>query len=435
MKKVAILGAGLSGLSTAYHLDGDYEIFEKQDRVGGLCRSIEKDHFIFDYGPHILFPKDPYTQGLIKKLLGENLRFQTRDAYIYHGKYDVYTRFPFQSHLFGLPISVVQDCILGFFKALQKTGKEIRDYEEWIRWNFGDGIAEHLMIPYAQKIWTVPPRELNFEWVWNRVPRLSLEELLEGALHDSPRLFGFNKEFWYPFYGGIEALPRAFALQLGNIHLKAEAKRIFLKKKCVEFDSHKKIFYEQLVSTLPLPEVIRCADEVPPDIQKASQDLENNSVYCVNLGINRENISPYHYVYFHEPEFLFHRISFPMNFSPHTTPDGCSSVSTEISYSKYKTISRENITEQVVEDLIKAKILFPDDQILVSDVADLRYAYIIYDKNHRNNVDKIHQFLRRNSIFPCGRFGEWEYFNMDHSINSGKRTAEHIHKIHQQGKP
>jgi len=433
MAKITILGAGLSGLSAAYHLKQDYEIFEKNNRVGGLCRSIKKDGFIFDYGPHILFPKDEYTQELIKKLLNKNLHFQQREAYIYHKTYDVYTRFPFQSHLYGLPVPVVKDCIIGFFKALQRTEEKPQDYEEWIKWNFGEGIAKHLMIPYAKKIWTVSPSEMNFEWVWNRVPRLSLEELLEGALHDSPKLFGFNKEFWYPYHGGIEALPLAFEPKIKNVHLKTEVKKIYLKKKCIEFDSGKKNFYEHLISTLPLPEVIKYADEAPDDIQRASQELENNSVYCVNLGIERENISPHHYVYFYEPEFLFHRISYPMNFSTHTTPGTCSSVTTESSYSRYREISRENITDRVVDDLIKAKILYPDDKIMVTDVADLKYAYIIYDKNHRKNVDKIHDFLRSHHIFPCGRFGEWEYFNMDHAMNSGKKTAQQVNKLYKKG--
>ena len=34
-----ILGAGLAGLSAAFHLKENYEIFEKSDRVGGLCKS------------------------------------------------------------------------------------------------------------------------------------------------------------------------------------------------------------------------------------------------------------------------------------------------------------------------------------------------------------------------------------------------------------
>lgn len=433
MTKVIILGAGLSGLSAAYHLKENYEIFDREEKIGGLCRSITIDDFVFDYGPHILFPKDEYTSKLIRRLLNKNFFHQQREAWIFHKLYDVYTRFPFQSHLYGLPIPVVKECILGCFNALKNLDKKPKDYEEWIIWNFGEGIAKYLMIPYAKKIWTKHPSKMNFEWVWNRVPRLSLEELLEGALHDNPKLFGFNTEFWYPLHGGIEALPQAFLSGVKHVNLEMEVSKVYLSKNCVEFNNNKKVFFEKLISTLPLPEIIKYIDDVPNDVKKASQELENNSVYCVNLGIERERISPYHYVYFYEPDFLFHRISYQMNFSKHTVPKGFSSISTETSYSKYKKISRENIIERVVEDLIKAKILFPDDKIVVSDVADLKYAYVIYDKNHRKNVNKIHDFLRRNNIFPCGRFGEWEYFNMDHSINSGKKTAEEINSIYNNG--
>jgi len=318
---------------------------------------------------------------------------------------------------------------LGFYNTLKKKDEKPKNYEEWIIWNFGKGVADYLMIPYAKKIWTVPPRKMNFEWVWNRVPRLSMEELLEGALHDNPKLFGFNTEFWYPLYGAIGRLPLSFLSKIKNVNLKKEATKVYLEKKCVEFSDSKKVFYEMLVSTLPLPEIIECIDNVPGEIKKASQDLKNNSVYCVNLGIERERISPYHYIYFYEPDFLFHRISFPMNLSSHTTPKGYSSVTTETSYSKYKKISKANITEKVIEDLIKAKILFPDDKIIISDVVDIKCAYVIYDIDHRKNVKKIHGFLRKHHIYPCGRFGEWEYFNMDHSIASGKRVAEEINTL------
>lgn len=429
MSKVVILGAGLSGLSAAYHLQENYEIFEKEEKVGGLCRSIHIDDFIFDYGPHILFPKEQYIAKLIKKLLRKNLHIQSREAWIYHKFSDVYTRFPFQSHLHGLPIPVVKDCILGFFKTLTEKEKKLKNYEDWIVQNFGKGIADHLMIPYAKKIWTVHPGQMNFEWVWNRVPRLSMEDLLEGALRDNPKLFGFNTEFWYPLNGGIEGLPFAFLSKVKKIQVNKEAIKVYLSKKCVQFSDNTKAYYERLISTLPLPEIINLIDKVPDEVEKASKALKHNSVYCVNLGIDREKISPYHYVYFYEPGFVFHRISFPMNLSPYTTPKGHSSVTTETSYSKYKKISKENIVERVVEDLIKAKILFPDDKVDVSDVADIKCAYVIYDLDHRKNVKKIHDFLLKHDIFPCGRFGEWEYFNMDHSIASGKKTAEKINKI------
>lgn len=57
MKRCAVIGAGLGGLSTAVHLAAagyDVTIFEVNERVGGRANRIEKDGFIFDTGPSLL---------------------------------------------------------------------------------------------------------------------------------------------------------------------------------------------------------------------------------------------------------------------------------------------------------------------------------------------------------------------------------------------
>lgn len=426
MSEIVILGAGLAGLSAAYHLRKDYEMYEKNNKIGGLCRSRTIDNFVFDYGAHILFPKGKYITDLIKKLLSGQLRIQSREAWIYHKYCDLYTRFPFQAHLFGLPVSVVKDCIMGLFNA--SGCSKPNNYEEWINWQFGAGIANHLMIPYANKLWTVSPETMNYGWVGDRVPRANIEEVLDGALSDNSQQFGFNTEFWYPLKGGIESLPRSFLPRIGKVNLEKAATRIKINERNVEFNGNDNVSYERLVSTLPLPDVIKLIDIVPEDVKKAAEDLQHNSVMCVSLGIERKNITDKHWIYFYEDDFAFYRISFPMNFSCFTVPKNHSSVTTEIAYSRHKLIPKENIIEKVVEDLIKSKVIYPDDNIVVTDVVDIKYAYIIYDHNHRKNVAKIHDFLRSYDIYPCGRFGEWEYFNMDLSMESGMKTALEINR-------
>jgi UDP-galactopyranose mutase len=52
---IPILGAGLAGLSAAYHMNGEHVILEKDRRVGGLCKSVNIGGYVFDYAPHILF--------------------------------------------------------------------------------------------------------------------------------------------------------------------------------------------------------------------------------------------------------------------------------------------------------------------------------------------------------------------------------------------
>jgi phytoene dehydrogenase-like protein len=66
-EKIVILGAGLTGLSCAYHLRKDYAIYERENEPGGLCRSNKKDGFVFDCTGHLLHFKTPYA---FKRKLG-----------------------------------------------------------------------------------------------------------------------------------------------------------------------------------------------------------------------------------------------------------------------------------------------------------------------------------------------------------------------------
>ena len=57
MKKVVVLGAGISGLSVGLELQKKFnvEIIEKNNYVGGLCASFRYKDSILDYGPHKLY--------------------------------------------------------------------------------------------------------------------------------------------------------------------------------------------------------------------------------------------------------------------------------------------------------------------------------------------------------------------------------------------
>ena len=56
------------------------------------------------------------------RLLGENFTAQSREAYIYHAS-GIYTRFPFQAHLHGLPTEVVVDCLSSLVAAIERDAR------------------------------------------------------------------------------------------------------------------------------------------------------------------------------------------------------------------------------------------------------------------------------------------------------------------------
>src|ERR671910_1449386 len=112
---IVVIGAGPTGLSAAYHLGDDALLVEQADRVGGWCRSIEDTGFTFDMAGHIMFSNDPYVHEMYQMLLGDNVHWQDREAWIYSK--NVHTRYPFQGSLYGLPADVIRECILGAIEA------------------------------------------------------------------------------------------------------------------------------------------------------------------------------------------------------------------------------------------------------------------------------------------------------------------------------
>lgn len=419
-----ILGAGLAGLSAAYH--GDGVIFEKEREIGGTCRSLRIKKYIFDFGIHVLHSKDNYVLGLLAKDKNLCLKKKKRSAWIY--SYRMLTKYPFQVNTFGLPKNIVRQCLAGFKNVLKNSEHTYDNYEDWIYASFGKGIADNFYLPYSEKFWTVKAKELTTDWLDVRVPRPSLEQVITGAIAIQKEEFGPNAEFQYPERNGIQQIAEALVKKSTKIILYKEAVKVELNKKIVHFNDGTSVYYNNLISTIPLPELSKIIDIVPKLVEKAIKGLRHNSVLCVNLGVKQENISSKHWIYFPEDKFTAFRISFPRSFSQFTVPKKWCSIQAEIAYSKSKPIRQRDIVEKVIQDLIKAKIIKPKGRVKLVNMQDIKYAYVIYDHSRLDNLKVINKFLRKHNIYNTGRYGQWEYLWMDEAILSGKNIIKEIMK-------
>jgi len=421
---IPILGAGLAGLSAAYHLDGEHLILERDRDVGGLCKSVNIGGYVFDYAPHILFTRDDYVRTLYEGLLKGNLFRHTREAYIYLG--GAYVRYPFEANLNTLPEEIIQECIDG---VMNRKTTEPTNFEEWIYTTFGDGIAKHYMVPYNRKIWKYDLSKMNINWIKGRVPSPSVEEMKKGAAGTLRKDYGPNAEFMYPKHGGIGALANQLSRGL-DVSLSSEVVEVRpsgtkVRVKYMKEGKIRETSSEKIISSIPLPDLVGILHDPPEDVSKAAGSLAYNSLVCVNIGVKRPDIIDKHWLYFPEEEFVFNRMSFPMNFSEHTTPRGRSSILVEVTH-RETSVDPEGIRERVIEDLRKTEIITDGDEIEVCDTSAFKYAYVIYDLDHEKNVGIIHEYLERSNIVPVGRFGEWEYFNMDKSLLSGRNAASRM---------
>jgi UDP-galactopyranose mutase len=429
-----IIGAGPTGLGTAYHLDGDYLILEREGRPGGLCRSnVEGPGFVFDYAGHIIFSQDAYYRQLLDALLPDNIHWQDREAWV-HSK-GVYTRYPFQASTFGLPVEVVKECVLGAVDAIHNTRNlpEPRTFEEWIARFWGDGIARHFMVPYNRKLWAVPLSEMAFDWLGGRVPQPNLEEILEGALRPQPKPMGPNARFGYPLRGGFESLVRGLAGAVGPIRPSSAVTRISLARRTVTVNGRDEIAFGALVSTMPLPELEAALDGAPPRaVREAFARLRTTSILCVNLGVDRAGVTDKHWIYYPE-DTVFHRIFVQSNASPHNAPRGTSSFIAEVSYGPNKPIARDGLVERVRRDAVSVGFLKPSDDVISASVYDLPYAYVVPTVTRLRDVETIKCWLEEHDVYTAGRFGEWAYYNSDHSILAGRKLAERLNAARRGG--
>jgi UDP-galactopyranose mutase len=84
-------------------------------------------------------------------------------------------------------------------------------------------------------------------------------------------------------------------------------------------------------------------------------------------------------------------------------------------------MSAEQIKTRVVEDLQRVNFVRKED-VLDVELKTFRYAYVIYDLDHRRNTDFVLEYLKRIGIRCAGRFAEFEYLNSD-------GVAEHTLKL------
>lgn len=418
--KVIIVGAGIAGLSLAYHLGLPYHLYEKEHEVGGLCRSIELAGCVFDYAPKILLLGNRYATDLSCQLLGDNVHFTAFSDWSYHHHYGVFTRTPIQKHLYGLPIGVVLRVLIGMARARFLPGKqEVRTYQDWLYRNLGRPIADMVIIPQERKKWKHDPAIMDYRWAPARVSRPSLRNALLGAIRDIPhtRRFGYTRE------GGIGALMNAFAAHVNEPHLGVGLRSVDITRRTVSFTDGSTQRYSALVSTIPLPILIDAIPSAPLDIQRGAQHLSHLSLQCVCIVVEANRLSDRHFVYVHDPQFIFHRVSFLSNLSPNMAPPGYATLQAEVSYLGRPPLDDEALITRVHTDLRIGGFLRPSDHIVASQVLTIPYAYPLQSPDRLDNMRKIQAYLEQHDIYTFGRFGEWEYYNMHDIIPRARDLA------------
>lgn len=430
MADIVILGAGLTGLSAAYHLEKkgffNYALFEQDATVGGLCRSTEQDGFTFDYTGHLMHVSDDYFRSFISNHVGfEHFNEIIRRSFVY--SQGVYTRYPYQINLYGLPPKTIAHCIEEFVNRPAASATP-RSFVAWVLKNFGKGFGEHFFFPYQEKLFSYDVKKLTSSWTGRFVPQTSLHEMIIGAVRDTiDQEIGYNARFFYPKRGGIFFWIDKLYHQIHNpVYTHYRATAIDLNNKVIRFSNGHEETFKQLITTIPLDKFLNIIQERPhTNFIRAKKHLLCNSVVNFNIGINRPNLSNKHWIYYPEKQYPFYRIGFYHNFSQHLVPPGCSSLYGEFSY-------LNNPTQEIAEKLTLARAhaqqLFgiSDNEIVTEKVITIPHAYVIFNTWRDKNVPALLSSLEEESIYSIGRYGAWKYSSMQEGFLDGKHIVDRL---------
>ncbi len=430
---IGILGGGLAGLSLGYFISQkniDFLILEKSEKIGGLLKSVNIDGFIFDVGgSHVIFSKDKEILKFLISLLRNNVVRNYRNARIfYKGNY---IKYPFENGLGDLPSQENFECLYSFIKAFIRREKgEFKkpgNMKEWFYYMFGNAISEKYLLPYNEKIWKFPLDKISTFWV-ERIPQPPIEDVIKSSLGFQTEGYKHQLHFYYPKTGGIQALAESFEKFLDDkVILNFEIKKIKKEdEKWVVSNGRKEFEFDKLISTIPLQELTKALESVPKEVKGAVNNLKFNSLITVGIGIEKPMLNNFSWVYLPDKNILPHRISFPSNYSPLVAPTNNFSILAEITYregDRISNMSEKEIVERTLEDLNKIKIINKKDVVLTT-FHRFKYAYVIYDLEYFKNTETIFNYLCSLGIESVGRFGRWEYMNMDATIKMSKEFVK-----------
>ena len=435
--KVGILGAGLSGLSLAYLLQENgqidsVELLEKAASAGGLCRSHPFAGIKGDVGPHILFSKNKAVLDLLVGVLGDNVHQLRRSSKILHdGRF---IKYPFENELSALS-AAERDYCLNTFLHNPYGQYAPQNMLQFFLATFGEGITNLYLRPYNEKIWKFDPAFMDTQMV-ERIPKPPPEDIIKSAQGVSTEGYVHQLYFYYPRQGGIQSLVDGFRQKLGPkvaVHTGTEVRRVSRSAgrwQVLASDGVERSC-DRLVSTIPIPELVASlAPAAPGEVVQAAGNLKFNSIAICFLHVTRDHLGDNLSFTVADHRVLLHRISKLDFLLPKEARDDTSRLMAEITYregDRISGLSDEELLRRVVEDLVQIKLIDRREVVQAQDIIRRKHAYVIYDLDHRRNMRTVREYCEGNlGLILHGRFGEFEYLNMDAVVERSLKRSRDI---------
>ena len=393
--KIGILGAGISGLSFAKLAKDsfDVELLESQKIHGGIARTKEVEGITYHpVGGHCFNSKynevlDFVFDSVLEK---EKWHMIRRNAVIklngneidYPIEYSIKQIYDFDQ---DLALNITKD----FLSANDTSTYE--NLEDWFRKKFGNTLADLYFIPYNTKIWNKHPSEMSPAWVEGKLPMPDKKSFFKGLITNATDSMP-HSSFFYPDTNNQNTFIDKLAEDL-NIIYNYRVEKIEYNEGSKKWIINDEREYDIIINTIPLNLLPALITNTKKEIIEAANNLRYNKVSTMLWETEETDRT---WTYIPEPGNFFHRyIHIGSFFEP----------------KKNFTITEvigEKTFEEMVENGKKDPFLLRPVDYNVSD-----HAYVVFDENYDRSTKDVKNYLNDIGIYTLGRFGEWQYYNMD----------------------
>ncbi len=403
--KICIIGAGITGLTAGKLLSKNHEvtIYEKESSIGGIARTKSVNGITYHtVGGHCLNSKNKAVMDFIFDdiLTKENWHHVKRDAKInFHNQFVSY---PIE---FSIKEIAKFDEDLAFnitkdFMSSEDT--ETDNLADWFKEKFGETLAKEYFIPYNRKIWQMEPSKMSHSWIDGKLPLPNKKEFFKALIEDNEDTMP-HSTFFYPNSNNQNTFIEALG---GGLNIVTNFEVTSIEKLESKWIINDKYEYDLVINTMPLnilPFVVKgTSDEIINEAKK----LKYNKV--TNILWKTKSIK-YTWSYYPSENTIFHRhIHIGNFFDP------------KVNYTITEAMGEHSYDEMVEYGKKFDYLIEPLDYNLSN------YAYVVYDQNYSEATNKIKDYLDEIGINTIGRFGEWEYYNMDICMESAFKLVKKI---------
>jgi protoporphyrinogen oxidase len=411
-----VIGAGPAGLGAALALGDSAVVLESRKTVAGLCGSLRLDGAIFDLGGHSFTTPHPAIRRLVFDAL--EMEEQKRDAWCWlNGEW---VRYPFQQHFSELADPDCRhECQIGL--AAANGWREAANFDEYLDRRFGRGITELFMRPYNRKLWGADLTRLDTDWVAERVAAPVGTE--ESCMSKNGHRSALSKDvvIAYPAKGGYGEIFQALAQRVADLRLGQSVTSIDPRTSTLRTASGETASWRRLISTLPLPTLLRLIPNVPAAISSVISALEALPITLVMLVLDGRHETRRQRIYCPDENIIGHKIVLNHNSSRWLRALPRHGVQVELSECSpfSRCANAKTLVNDVVAGLLRMAVIPSPGCVRRTKVLRIPLGYPLQTHSRSNIVALAQHWLSEHHIYTVGRFGEWAYINSDEALYRG----------------